>query len=83
MPEVSFSLSDLDSKLLVRITTPGTGRRGGRRVFSINFTELAKFEVSPVTAQDQRQLDKFFAEATEPKVEAAVARILHIYDGSG
>lgn len=83
MVQVSFGLPDLEDKLIIRITSPGGRRRLVRRVFSIDFTDLEKYEVTNVAAQDQRQLDTFFAEATQPEVEAAVARTLHIYDGSG
>jgi hypothetical protein len=56
---------------------------GRRRVYSIPVSDLDRFERTPVTVAQHKQLDDFFAQQKKPKVEAARAPdTVGSFDGS-
>ena len=83
MVDTPLNLSGIDDALVVRVGSAGRGRRSARQVYVIPLNVLKGFERTKLSSADQRQLDKLFAQATSPKVEAAIVHLLHIFDGSG
>lgn len=76
----SLNLGGIDNALVVRV---GSGRGSRGPVYVVPVAILQLYALKGLSAADQRTLDQFFASHTLPKIDAAIATTLRIFDGSG